>query len=693
MIAHHSPTLLLVEDAPEIRLLLASSLGKAGYLVLQAENGKEGVNLWEAEQPDLVLMDVKMPIMDGFAACRMIRTLETSSTTPVLMLTGSNDLGSINQAFEAGASDFITKPVNLPLLEQRIRYALRDAEREQALRKARSRQDSARALAGLVFWDYDPESDRLRWLKDTATIFPWLDPLPDSLNTLLAAIHHEDRQRLQVAFHAAVKEGIEFDLEVRALETKNQSVVKMVGKREEATQQVIGASQDVTQIRSLERQTEYLKHHDAVTGLPNRGLFLTSLDEKLSQHTPPLAVAVVHVSGLHRISDALGVEVSDQLMVELSSQLKAQLRQQAHGYVARVESDSFALWLDCDELQSDLALESALHAILQPLMTPLVIDNHDLLANLTVGVSQAPEQATSAMTLLRFAQRAMRDVPGNGRRLAICIYQPGEIDQLARRISLESDLRRAVAQKDFRLVYQPQLSLETGRIIGVESLLRWDHPEQGMVSPGLFIPLLEDMGLIQELGCWIMEQACRQQKQWERQGVPLRMSINLSPSQFSQGNLVEQVQLVADSAGVAPESIKLEITESLAMQDTDLTIEMLKSLRNRGFKIAIDDFGVGFSSLEYLLQFPLDSLKIDRAFVKNVTRKRSDRAIVQSLISLCQNLGISTIAEGIETQRQMDYLDALGAHEIQGFLIARPLEYQDVLPFIAQYTHSTSDDS
>ena len=685
MTAFAPPRILLVEDAPEIRLLLSSGLTKAGYRVVQAKNGQEGVDLWQSQQPDLVLMDVSMPVMNGFEACQQIRSQELSLSTPILMLTGSNDLDSINRAFEAGASDFITKPVNLPLLEQRIRYALRDARREKELRQARAMQDSARALAGLAFWDYDPRQDRLHWLDDAARILPWLKPLPDSLETVLQAIHPEDHQRLQVAFRAAIQDGSEFDLEMRTLGQQSQSMVKMVGKRDEETRHIIGAVQDITRLRSLEQQAEYLSYHDAITGLPNRTLFISSLDEQLTKSSVPLTVVVVSINRLHQISDALGSEVSDQLIVLLANQLQTQFRHRELGLVARLESDSFALWI-CPETATDLpVLEEELNRLLQPLLHLWVIDDHDLLVHLTVGVSQAPEQAQSAMQLLRFAQRAMRDAPTTGKQLTFCFYQPGEIDQLAQRMSLEADLRRAVERQEFLLVYQPQLNLEHDRIVGVESLLRWNHPEQGFVSPAVFIPLLEDLGLIQELGNWILQEACNQQMQWEQQGHSLRMGINLSPAQFVQEDLVEQIQAATQAAGASPEKIKLEITESLAMRDPEASIEMLQTLRSLGYKIAIDDFGIGFSSLEYLLKFPLDSLKIDRAFVKDITRGRSDRAIIRALTSLCQGLGISTIAEGIEDQRQKDYVDALGATELQGFLLSRPLSRQELLAFVKDY--------
>ncbi len=681
-----APKILLVEDAPEIRLLLSSGLKKAGYQVIQSKNGQEGVEAWQSQQPDLVLMDVSMPIMDGFEACKLIREQDVALATPVLMLTGSDDIHSINRAFEVGASDFITKPVNLPLLVQRIRYALRDAEREKELRHARNLQDSARALAGIAFWEYDPGGDQLNWMDDAERLLHWLKPLPSNLEKALTVVHTEDHPRLKSAFMAAINHGAPFDLELRTLAQGQSWLVKMVGQRDEDSNHIIGAVQDITALRSLEQQAEYLSQHDAITGLPNRKLFIRSLDEqlvKIQGQQDYLVVVVLHLNQFHQISDALGSDAADQLIILLANQLQNQTAKQ--GQAARLEGGTLAFWLTTQTPPDSLALEQELRALLQPLLRQWFIEEHDLLLNFTAGISYGPQQAKKAVDLLRFAQRALREPVSEGQQLTLSVYQPGEIDLVTQRLSLESDLRRAVEREEFTLAYQPQLDLATNQIVGVESLLRWNHPEKGPLSPAVFIPLLEEMGLIQTLGDWIIYEACRQQKQWEMDGLALRMGINLSPAQFSQSDLVEKITAAASATGAAPAHIKLEITESLAMRDPSASIKMLDVLRERGFKIAIDDFGIGFSSLEYLLKFPLDTLKIDRAFVKDITRGRSDRAIIRALTSLCQSLDISTIAEGVEDQRQKDYVDALGATEIQGYLISKPLASHDLVAFVTRY--------
>ncbi|MFK7160911.1 EAL domain-containing protein [Marinospirillum sp. MEB164] len=674
------PKLLLVEDAPEIRLLVGRGLMQAGYQVIEACNGLEALKLWPIHRPDLVLMDVCMPEMDGFTASARLRELDPEGDCPIMMLTGSDDLASIERAFELGATDFITKPINLCLLKQRVRYALRGAERERELRHARSLQESARQLAGLCYWEYDPYAQQVNWLNAPTFLEAYIAKPPVHLAGVIEWVVPEERARFEAIIVDSLKTGQAFDLEVRCESQGRPCVLKMMGQKHKLTRRLIGAIQDLTPLRSLESQADYLSHHDVLTGLPNRKLFLVGLEASLEQRAAQqqLWVLVIQIQRLHQISDVLGVAATDQLLMLFAQQL--QKCAGPFGQVARLEGSSFALCCTTAHL-SEEAAKQQLKEQLKPLLRQWSLAEQDLILSLKVGASCAPDQGSQAYDLLRFAQRALRAQEASS-QMTLAIYQPGEIDQLAQRLSLESELRRAVEQEAFTLAYQPQLNLEQGRVVGVESLLRWQHPEKGWISPTVFIPLLEELGLIHHLGEWVMQHACWQLSQWQQQGVcsadqPLRMGINLSPMQFAQPDLAEQLVRAVSQHQIQPRQIKLEITESVAMQDPQASIALLHQLRELGFQIAIDDFGIGFSSLEYLLRFPLDSLKIDRAFVKDITRGRRDRAIIKSLTSLCQGLNIATIAEGVENQRQRDYVDALGVTEIQGYLLSQPLSADD----------------
>ncbi|WP_151704049.1 putative bifunctional diguanylate cyclase/phosphodiesterase [Nitrincola alkalilacustris] len=673
-----SPKLLIVEDEPALQLLLKAGLVKAGYEVATAGNGRLGVEQFAEQSPALILMDVSMPEMDGFEACRQIRELERHTNTPILMLTGSDDYDSIQAAFESGATDFITKPINLPLLQQRIRYALRDSAREQELLRIQNLQTSASRIAGLAFWQYEADEDRFVWSDDAASMLGWEEEMPASLLQALVMAHEDDRQRITLAFQEALTAGVRFDLEVRVGSCDQYRLLKIIGERELEAKRISGALQDVTRQRRLEGQAEYLAHHDGITGLPNRRLFLHSLEEQLQQELEQMAVGVmvVELNRFQQLIDICGLDGVEQLLRLITGQLRA--IQDDATFCAYLGSGCFAFHRLLD--RSDLSrIEISSEQWLKSLDRPWILDGREIFINFSAGIVISTLHCNDPHMMLSAATQTAHQVRVKGAisaQLAAC----GE-DVMTGRLSLEADLRRAIENSEFNLVYQPQLHLASNTIRGVEALVRWNRPDHGPVSPVQFIPIMEEMGLIHELGRWILIEACRQQLDWDQAGMPLRMGINLSPAQFMQADLYDQVEQALKTTGVKPEMIKLEITESLAMHDPASSIKLLERFKALGVKLAIDDFGIGFSSLEYLLRFPLDTLKIDRAFVTDITKGRNDRAIVRALTSLCHEMELTTIAEGVEDQRQCDYLDAIGVNEIQGYLISRPLPPEELFMF------------
>ncbi|KDE41299.1 diguanylate cyclase/phosphodiesterase (GGDEF & EAL domains) with PAS/PAC sensor(s) [Nitrincola lacisaponensis] len=681
--------ILVVDDAAIERMKVKGYLGKRGYEILEAADGAEGVQQFIRHAPDLVLMDVHMPQLNGYEAIRQIRAHERHMVTPILMLTADDDLESIEQAFDVGANDFFPKPINFPLLHQRIRYALRDASRERDLRRVTGLQETARMLAGLAFWELDLQRQEMHWSEDADELLHWLDELPVTFDTVMQIIHPDDRQRMATVLDDAIKTGLKFDFEVRSPGRRQDYLLKIVGQLMPEQQLLIGAIQDITSQRRLEQQANYLMFHDSVTGLPNRRLFQRDLEECLEaqqQHPARLVVVVLEVLRFQQISETYGIELADQLLGLMANQLRSDLP--ADAMLARLDGGTFALRLqvELDRCMDSIGIQ--LHAWLEQLDRPWMLGDRETYLTYTAGTSMAPDNTQDANVLLRMAHRAQR-LQKPTANITLGFYSDDLDDGLQSRLKLEAELRTAVEQQQFYLVYQPQIDLSSDRVVGVEALLRWRHPQGESVPPFRFIPILEEMGLISPLGDWILAEACRQQRAWQLQGYTLRMAVNLSPAQFEQLDLPAKIQSIVQAAEVDPGQLELEITESLAMHNPEATIETLHRLRHMGFKIAIDDFGIGFSSLEYLLRFPLDTLKIDRAFVKDITRGRSDRAIVRALTSLCQGLGLTTIAEGVETQRQRDYIDALGATEIQGYLISPPLEPAALIQLIDNYaTHA-----
>lgn len=682
----------MVDDDASTRLVLRRVLAKHGYEVIEAANGQEAIEQTLALRPDLVLMDVMMPILDGFSACAQIRLEDGDESLPIIMLTGADDLESIESAFNAGATDFITKPINWTLLTQRVRYALRSGQLNREVRRSRLREASVRRIAGLGYWQWNLDTDQISWTDELAGLDGLLPDKTSPLVRFLDRIHDDDRRRLQVALERARDMGARLDHECRILVGDREFVIRLVGERgtqSEDIHQLYGVFQDVTETRRTQAMVDYLALHDELTGLGNRRLLMRQLAESLALRprstSGVLLVGVLDVSRFGRFNDIMGQTGADRLLTMISQRLTDHLNVQTGG-LGRIGGDEFAffLWLD-DEEDAPRRFQSLFHS----LTLPYKCDGQDVFVSFSGGYSVFPRDGQDAEALLAKSQAAQRLARKQGRG-----FLPAETDeQTTRRQSLESELERdlytALVNREFFLLYQPQMAFNQGKISGVEALIRWNHPRLGVLSPMLFVGLLEETGLINDVGAWVIQEACRQAAIWHQQGMDLRVGVNLSPRQFLQDDLFDTVEQAARAAEVPPSLIELEITESLAMQDVDHTVKLLQRFRLAGFKIAVDDFGIGHSSLEYLLRFPIDVIKIDRAFVMDITSRVGDRAIVRAITVLAQALGMMVIAEGVETQRQSDFLEAIGVTEIQGYLIGKPMSAADIEAMIHTARQST----
>ncbi|MCF8016058.1 MAG: bifunctional diguanylate cyclase/phosphodiesterase, partial [Chromatiaceae bacterium] len=487
--------------------------------------------------------------------------------------------------------------------------------------------------------------------------------------------------RLQLAFDQAGTRAAGLDLEIELARTGNACIIKLQSSPQIEDGIIVGAFQDVTALRAFEDQTLYLVEHDELTNLPNHRLFSRLLADRLERDRNAgarTAMLVIDIDRLHRINEAFGPVQGDEVIVTLANRLRQLLP--SNSLLCRLESDSFGMAIPLESI--DLATLQA--QLLSQLILSLQINGREIYIDCSMGLAIHPDDGQEAASLIQAAQAAERETNRDQSRRFIQFSEIGEA-RAEGRVILETDLRRALEKQEFFLVYQPQQCLATQRIEGVEALLRWNHAERGIVSPADFIPILEETGLIHEVGDWILEEAIRQTVDWLQQGLKLRMSVNLAAAQVENPQLINRLCALVKDYQLPPENLELEITESTAMQVPEQTLLNLRKYKQCGFRIAIDDFGTGYSSLSYLLQFPLDTLKIDRAFVKEITRGKRNRAIVTALSTLSFHLGLTTIAEGVELESQRDYLDALNIDEIQGFLIARPLVPERLLEFMRAY--------
>jgi diguanylate cyclase (GGDEF)-like protein/PAS domain S-box-containing protein len=449
--------------------------------------------------------------------------------------------------------------------------------------------------------------------------------------------------------------------------------------RDGTLQGVIEVSRDITErLKNEERLQEnevrlnYLVYHDALTELPNRVLFNDRLQQALGtarRQSGQVAILFLDLDRFKNINDSLGHEIGDKVLMEVAKRLRYWARES--DTVARLGGDEFLLILE--DIHDVTYVAMFANKILGILAQPVAVENHELYVTGSLGISLFPADGVTGDTLLKAADAAMYKAKGEGKN-TYQFYTPDMNARAHELLLLEGDLRKALEFEQLVLHYQPQFELDGGELVGMEALVRWRHPRRGLVSPGDFIPLAEETGLIVPLGEWVLRQACLQNRAWQQQGLPqVRMAVNISARQFRQPDFVDQVDRILSETGLAPDCLELEITESVVMEDFSEAIMTLTDLKVRGIHLSIDDFGTGYSSLSYLKRFPISKLKIDQDFVRDVTVDANDAAIAASVIALAQSMNLEVIAEGVETEAQLDFLLEKGCRQGQGFLLGRPL--------------------
>lgn len=586
----HRAKILVSDDDQNVRLLTRQCLEAEDMIVVEAANGPDTLDVFVRERPDLVFLDVEMPGMSGLEVCRRIRLMPQGESIPIMIVTGSDDRQSIDQGFEAGATQYKTKPVNWSLLGRDVQYMLRASNAFNALKR---------------------QEDRLR----------------------------------------------------------------------------------------------YLAYYDPLTSLPNRRSFTEQLSRilKRSQRRGSnAALMFIDLDHFKRINDSIGHGRGDRLLVEIAKRLTIELRaDDAINYfgepkneedidddnivpgteIARLGGDEFTVVLsDVPDINHVKVVASR---ILHSLSQPIQLQSHNPVVTPSIGIALFPEDGTDPDTLVRNADTAMYAAKSEG-RACFRFYNERMNAKAVEQLQMEEDLRLGMKRGELELRYQPQIEVPTGKAVSLEALVRWKHPKRGMISPLEFIPVAERTGQIIELGEWVMSEVARHCTYWDSLGLEdFRVCINISPLQFNQGNLPQYFSDYLAKTGISPERIELELTESAIMTDAETNIAKLSELKNLGMALAVDDFGTGYSSLSYLKRFPIDTLKIDQSFVADLD-SADGAAIVDAILALAKTLQLRVIAEGIETEAQMNYLVEKNCDLLQGYYFSRPIYPEDVPTILRQ---------
>jgi diguanylate cyclase (GGDEF)-like protein len=588
--------ILVVDDIADNLRVLSAALTERGYQVRCVKNGTMALLTAKKNPPQLILLDIKMPDMDGYQVCEQLKQDELTRDIPIIFLSAFDDVLDKVKAFSVGGVDYITKPFQAEEIVVRIQHQL-------ALQGAKAE---------------------------------------------IAELNNQLEQKVQ------------------------QRTVQL-------EEMIDLLNLEITQHQKTQGQLSHQALHDALTGLPNRILFMEHLTKAIQRHrrNPDYLFAVLFID-LDRfkiINDSWGHAVGDQLLIAISGLLQECSRDL--DTVARLSGDEFTILVeDLQDHQDAIAIAERL---LDQLSLPIHLPEQKVFSGASIGIVLGSSNYDDGLELLRDADIAMYRAKalGKGR---YAVFDQEMYDQTIHLSQLETNLRAALEHQDFVLYYQPIVSLETSKLVGFEALVRWQHPQQGLIAPGEFIAIAEDTGLIIPIGEWVLHRACQQLYTWQSElseAETLHISVNLSSKQIKQLDFVDKLSQILADTGLQGSSLKLELTETMLMDQGEKTIELLTQIKQQQVQLSIDDFGTGYSSLSYLHRFPVDTLKIDRSFVNQITTEGNNCEIVKTIVTLAHSLGMKAIAEGVETAHQVTHLTNLGCEAAQGYYFAKPLNQME----------------
>ena len=723
-----NPLILTIDDEDQIRNSFRLFLEDHDFDVVEAKNGHEGLDIFRREKPDLVLCDLRMPEMDGLEVLQTIKS--ESPDTPIVVVSGTGIIGDAIAAIRRGAWNYLLKPIqDMSVLLHAINQEL---ERARLIIENRAYQEHleeevTRRTAALQKAINDLNESHLKLRKSEETYRSIFENLQDVYiefvsNDVILEIspsisliscfkreellgtkiedlfpHSEERDEL---FQHLDQKGHIRDFEIH-LRDKNHLEIPCSlnasyqgGERHNANK-ICATLRDITERKQAEARIEYLAYYDPLTELPNRRLLLNRLEQNISRarrYGHYGAMLFLDLDRFKNINDSLGHPTGDELLKQVAERLTTDMR--AEDTVSRLGGDEFVFLLSDLGNDSGTAAAAAQHkaeSIKERLTAQYVVRDNILHITPSIGVAMFPSANGTYETgsdILRYADTAMYRAKDDGRD-TIRFFLPSMQAAADYRLALEKELRHAIERNELSLYFQPQVDYH-GKILGAEALIRWIHPTKGFISPGVFIPIAEASGLILPIGEWVLRTACQHLNKWNNQGLGLtHLAINVSPRQFRQPEFVGQVEAILKATGADPTMLCFEITEGLVIDNIIDTIEKMQGLKKLGLQLSIDDFGTGYSSLTYLKKMPLDILKIDQSFVRDIETDANDAAIVATIIAMAKHLSLKVIAEGVETRPELDFLNQNGCAVFQGYLFSKPIPDHQFIELLQNGISST----
>ncbi len=693
--------LLLIEDNPAdarlVETFLSSTLaGDASHPQFEIEHVTrldEGLARLSEKQPDVMLLDLTLP--DSDPAETFPRVQEQCSDVPIIILSGITDQEQASRAVRKGAQDFLVKrTVDANSLRRSIRYALERRSWAQSLRESEERYALAVRGANDGLWDWNLGDDKIyfspRWMSMLG-IEKLEEPAASQPSTWFDRVHPEDLEGLQEAIRQH-REGqtplLENEHRIRHSTGKYLWVLSRgvaIRTRRGTAYRMAGSLSDVTKRRQYEEQLLKDAFYDSLTGLPNRALFMDRLGVAIARnHRHPeqhFAVLFLDLDRFKNVNDSLGHAIGDQLLCAVAERLSPLLRE--GDTVARLGGDEFAVLLE--DIPDGHKPTLVADRIQRAFSVPFVLQEHEVFTSASLGIALSETGYDRPEEVLRDADIAMYRAKSNG-KAQYAVFDREMHARAVAVLTLENDLRRALERREFVLFYQPIVDLGSGRISAFEALVRWLHPQRGLLHPRDFIPTAEETGLIVQIGRYVLHEACRQLVHWQRDFPSfqsLAISVNLSGREFLQSNLVDHIAAILADTGLSPRRLRLELTESTLMADRRPVPERLLQLRELQIELHIDDFGTGYSSLNYLQQLPADVLKIDRSFIHRMLVGNGASEIVGTIIELARNLGMTVAAEGLETAMELAHLRSLRCEYGQGYFFSKPLDQNSATHLLA----------